>query len=227
MTAEVAILRAYALASQHRCSEAERMLGSVPDAIRSPSGADLLARIKFEQGDIDSARRIWEEVIRIQPDNEPAKKALECIDAPLLTKRLWGFCFGQKWTWLAIMAVLMGVSFSVGKALRSNVEQKEPVPIEQEKTVSNVIAEQEVEIARINNALLADLRCGILTNMTEDTVLVVSGGQGKYITDRMRNLAVVSECIMGVTEIPLSKILLQVGEISRPYLLLQIINISN
>ena len=123
MTAEVAILRAYALASQHRCSEAERMLGSVPDAIRSPSGADLLARIKFEQGDIDSARRIWEEVIRIQPDNEPAKKALECIDAPLLTKRLWGFCSGQKWTWLAIMAVLMGVSFSVGKALRSNGEQ--------------------------------------------------------------------------------------------------------
>ena len=93
--------------------------------------------------------------------------------------------------------------------------------------MSNVIAEQEVEIARINNALLADLRCGIFTNMTEDTLLVVSGGQGKYITDRMRNLAVVSECIMGVTEIPLSKILLQVGEISRPYLLLQIINISN
>ena len=87
MTNEVAILRAYAFASQGKYAEAEQMLQSLPGVLDTPSGADLLARIRFEQGDEDAARHIWEQILRVDPANEAAMKALEALDNPTLCCR--------------------------------------------------------------------------------------------------------------------------------------------
>ena len=82
MTSESAILRAYAMLSQGRCDEAERMLKSVPEALATPSGADLLARLRFEQGFADEAREIWNRVHAAFPDFESAAKALDAFANP-------------------------------------------------------------------------------------------------------------------------------------------------
>lgn len=97
MTAEVAILRAYALASQRKYSAAKRMLVSVPEALRTTSGTDLLARILFEEGDAETARGIWKKILRFDPANEAARKALAVPEdtRARIGTRLRRFC--RKW----------------------------------------------------------------------------------------------------------------------------------
>lgn len=80
MTSEVAILRAYALATQGRYVDAEKLLKSVDGALDTLDGADLLARIRFEQGDNETAIRIWKQILLLEPSNEKALKALRGID---------------------------------------------------------------------------------------------------------------------------------------------------
>lgn len=82
MTNESAILRAYALLSQGKHDEAEQMLKDAPGALNTPSGADLFARLRFEQGFDDEARQIWERVQAAFPDFEPANKALAAFVSP-------------------------------------------------------------------------------------------------------------------------------------------------
>ncbi len=82
MTSEVAILRAYALFSQGKCDAALEMLKNAPKALNTPSGADLFARIRFEQGFADEAKAIWERIHAAFPDFAPAIQALEAFANP-------------------------------------------------------------------------------------------------------------------------------------------------
>ena len=218
MTAEVAILRAYAFASQGKYAEAEQLLASVPEALNTPSGADLFARIKFEQGDVATARRIWEELLVVDATNESAKNALAAIDAPLemseIDEPATCFCRRRKYVCAAVLAVLLGFAFSLGKAWQGKVP-----PSKDESTIcaetepqSRIIAEQTLDISKINGKVLSQLRDGILTNMTEKTMLVLSGGRGKYITDRQNCLSVIAEIVCANTKVPLSKILFKTSE---------------
>ena len=218
MTAEVAILRAYAFATQGKYAEAERLLVSAPEALNTPSGTDLFARIKFEQGDVATARRIWKELLVVDATNESARNALAAIDAPLdvseIDEPALCFCRRRKYVCAAVLAVLLGFTFSLGKAWQG----REP-PSKNESTICaetepqpRIIAEQTLDISKINGRVLSQLRDGILTNITDNTMLVLSGGRGKYITDRQKCLAVIAETVCSNAKVPLSKILFNASE---------------
>ncbi len=208
MTSEVAILRAYAYASQGKYAEAEQLLASVPEALTTPSGADILARIRFEQGDEAAARHIWEQMLAVDPSNESARKALAALDVPPceLGDDTVVPCFCRRWKYAvaALLAMLLGISFSLGKACRGTVP---PQP--------RIIAEQMLDISKINGKILVELRNGILTNMTDNTVLVISGGRGKYVTDRQRCLSVIAESLSQIAGVQMGDILISVAEDSQ------------
>ena len=224
MTNEVAILRAYAFASQGKYAEAEQILQSMPEALDTLSGADLLARIRFERGDEDAARHIWEQILRVDPANEAAMKALEALDNPVLCEEC-GDSFCRKWKYIiaAVLAILLGISFSIGKACRKDKPVQSQVAQQQ---VPVVIAEQTLEIAKINGKVLAGLRDGILTNMTDKTILVLSGGRGKYATDRIQELAVIADNLRMMSHIPLSRICLRLQDGSLESIRIQIFSSS-
>lgn len=219
MIAEVAILLAYAFASQGKYDEAEQLLASVPEALNTPSGADLLARIKFEQGDESAARRIWEGLLAVDPSSESARNALAALDASpcKLCDGDVQQCFCCRWKYVCAftLAVLLGLAFSLGKAWKCTSSEMLQAPKQSSCQHSRVIAEQMLEISKINGKVLAELRDGILTNLTEGVVLVLSGGKGKYVTDRQRNLSVIADCIGAKLSISLSQMYLQpAGETS-------------
>lgn len=212
MTAEVAILRAYAFATQGKYAEAEQLLASAPEALNTSSGADLFARIKFEQGDEPTARHIWEEMLSVDPSNESARNALVAIDSlPDLPSMEYDepcFCRRFKYACAVGIAVLLGVTFSIGK-MCGGMKQAE---ITQEADCPVVIAEQSIPVGAINGVLLRSLKDGILTNMTDSTALVLSGGRGKFITDRQKRLSIIVDCIKMESKVPLSKILFQASD---------------
>ncbi len=218
MTSEVVILRAYAFASQGKYADAEQLLASVPEALNTPSGADLFARIKFEQGDVATARRIWEELLVVDATNESAKNALAAIDAPLDMSEIDEpepcFCRRRKYVCAAVLAVLLGFAFSLGKAWQGRVPPSKNVSTicAETEPQPRIIAEQTLDISKINGRVLSQLRDGILTNMTEKTGLVMSGGRGKYATDRMRSIVVIADCLKDVAGIPLSRMMFRAGD---------------
>lgn len=209
MSIEVAILRAYAFASQGKYAEAEQLLSSVPEALNTPSGADLFARIKFEQGDESTARRIWEELLTVDPSNESARRALAAIDSQsgfLLTEGPEAcLCHRFKYACAVLIVAMLGAAFAIGKmcggAVQSETALKAEAPV--------IVAEQSIQAEAINGALLRSLKDGILTNMTDSATLVLSGGKGKYIIDRQKRLSIIAECINMEAKVPLSQILFQ------------------
>ncbi len=213
MTSEVAILRAYALATQGRYAEAEALLKSADGALNTTTGADLLARIRFEQGDNESAKSIWEQVLSVEPTNESALKALAATDSPANEELVcddWGGCFCRQFKFIcaAVVAVIIGVAFSIGKMCGGRGQPE--TAKEADRPV--VIAEQSIPAGSINGALLRSLKDGILTNMTDSTTLVLFGGKGKYITDRQKRLSIIAECIKMESKVPLSQILFQASD---------------
>jgi hypothetical protein len=80
---------------------------------------------------------------------------------------------------------------------------------------SRIIAEQTLDISKINGKILEELSNGILTNMTDNTVLVISGGMGKYVTDRQRSLSVIAESISQIAGVQMGDILISVAEDSQ------------
>ena len=218
MTAEVAILRAYAFASQGKYAEAVQTLASVPEALNTPAGADLIARIRFEQGHETAARRIWEAILAVDPANEPARKALSALDAqPEAPEKVEREpCLGRrrKYVRAAVLAALLGIAFSVGKAWRGTPQRNGGEVRAEAELRPRIIAGQTLEISKINGKVLGELREGLLTNLTDSTVLVLSGGRGRYAAERAKSLSVIVDSLSAVAGVPASSILFQVGDTS-------------
>ena len=213
MTSEVAILRAYALASQGRYAEAENLLKSADGSLDTLAGADLLARIRFELGDIESANQIWEQVLSVDPTNESALMALNVRNATSAEEFVCSdlkerFCLWFRVVCAVVIAVLIGLAFFIGRMCDDKVQPE--ASLEPKRPV--VIAEQSIPVRTINVALIRSLKNGILTNMVENSSLVLSGGTGKYITDRQKQLSIIAECINKEAKVPLSQILFQASD---------------
>ena len=213
MTSEVAILRAYAFASQGKYAEAEQVLSSVPEVLNTPSGADLFARIRFEQGDVETARRIWEELLVVDPSNESARNALAAIDSPIELSTTEDaaaccFCYRFRYACAAVVIVLLGMAFFIGKICGGKAQ----VGTTPEVDSSIIIAEQSIPVRAINGALLRSLKEGILTNMTDETVLILSGGRGRLVADKVRNLAIIAECLNYETKVPFGKLFIHLND---------------
>lgn len=79
MNTDDLILRSYALSTTGLYEEAEALLKSDADALKSVPGLDLLARLRVEQGDDISARRLWKQVLEMDPNNIRALAALRML----------------------------------------------------------------------------------------------------------------------------------------------------
>jgi len=198
--------------SQGKYAEAEQLLVSVPEAINSSTGADLLARIKFEQGDESTARHMWEKLLAIDPANESARNALAAIDSPIDLSAMENveacLCRRFKYACAVVIVSLLGFAFIIGTICGG----KGQVEATQEADKIGVVAEQSIPVRAINGALLRSLKDGILTNMNNNTILVLRGGKGKYITDRQKRLSIIAECFERESKVPLSKILFQASD---------------
>lgn len=225
MSAESTILRSYAFASQGKYGEAEAILKSDADAIRSLHGADLYARILITSGRSESALRVWEEILLEDPKNQLAEKAIEAIrnDRTEGLNILRKSMFMHRLIRGAIIAVACGLLFSLGKWCGASSSNSEGAIAES----AGSTAQRTVIVSnRITGKVLADLRDGFLTNLTDNTVLIVKGGDGKYVTDRQRKLAVVAECISGIAKVPMSKMYFQPSELSVEEITLSIVDME-
>lgn len=174
MTSESAILRAYALLSQGRCDEAERMLKSVPESLATPSGADLLARLRFEQGFADEAREIWNRVHAAFPDFEPAAKALDAFSNPPSDGvDDGGACGLSKIVRIAAVVVLVAVAVGMAvsvvssfKGCRQQTNEEALPPVAVAGTVNSVTS----YVDRVRTEFVDR----IVTNVVERTVEVPS-----------------------------------------------------
>lgn len=218
MTAEVAILRAYALASQGKYTEAEVVLKSVAGAMDSLQGADLYARILCATDRKDLARRVWQEILHVQPDNDSAKQAINVLDNPVVFGPDEGASSTsrkRKILFAAIAAMALGAAFSIGKAInRGNPAVGADAPV--------VIAEAKIG-GQISSSTLRELQQGFLTNLNNRSVLIVKGGRGRNVTDRQKRLAVIAENISDVVKIPFAKIFFQPAAEPTEDVILQIV----
>ena len=121
----------------------------------------------------------------------------------------------------AVAAVAVGVLVSVLAAVKTCGSQPAPQH-DCKSSPPAVIAEVSINGA-INGKTLTSLREGFLTNLTEEAVLVIRGGVGKYVTDRQKKLAVIADCMLVVAKVPVSKMYLQPAPESTDEIVLQIV----
>lgn len=144
MNPEAVLMSAYAFATQERYGEAEKLLASCPEAIKSVQGQDLLARIRLAEGKIDEARSIWERILVIDSSYSQASTALQALDHPVQDG-------GQNKGRIAIaiaIALVAGIFiWSLGRGCRSEISG--PCPRPQTVYVTNdVIRVQTNEVVR-------------------------------------------------------------------------------
>lgn len=170
MTTESAILRAYALLSQGEYEDAERMLAGAQGALDTPSGADLLARLRFEQGFDDEARQIWSRIHEAFPDFEPATKALEAFENPPPeteeseeTRRVFPV--------FALLVLLAGVGLATWGFLR----KPETVVRIEERVLTNTV-EKVVNVPVVSCTTSFVDRVSYVTNVVRDI-------QTKFVTN--------------------------------------------
>ena len=179
MTSEVAILRAYALFSQGKCDAALEMLKNAPKALNTPSGADLAARIRFEQGLADEAKRIWERIHAAFPDFEPAAKALEAFVNPPETEAEESEDEDESprrvFPIVALLVLLLGIGCAVWGFCRKpeSVVQKEVFTNEVERVVNvpvtQVVTSVVERVAFVTNTVSVVQRV-VETNVVERVV---------------------------------------------------------
>lgn len=80
MTDNTILLTACTLARANRLDAAEELILSDPRLTRLPAALDLLARIRAHQGNLADARRLWNEILAIDPENKQAQAALKALD---------------------------------------------------------------------------------------------------------------------------------------------------
>ena len=110
--ARTALLCAYTLATAKHYAEAEALILSDTDVAKTPEALDLLARIRAEQGDVAEARRLWQEIVSLDPDNKSARRALRNLGKP--PRRWWMKIVVAAGKRLAALTVGLGVGLVVG-----------------------------------------------------------------------------------------------------------------
>lgn len=222
---EKTILKAYALASQCKYAEAEFLLKSDHEALGTPYGLDLYARILYAVGKTEAARHIWEELLRSSPDYEAAKNALDADQNALrfCPSELMGMSRILKLSFVGIAAIALIIAFSIGRACHTSIGKAcHTLEVNSTPEPPSVIAEITIT-GRINGKVLSSLCDGFLTNLTEESVLVIRGGSGRYVTDRLKKLAVIADCIKEVANVPFSKMYFQPADKSVDEIVLQIV----
>lgn len=203
MIATTTIQRSFALACKGKYDIAEELLTSSPETLQTPHGADLYARILFATGRRESARAVWEKILEAAPDYEPARLALEAGTSG----RKFKLCnlfrgYNLRRCLVAMLAVIVVIeSFILTTNNRREETGAPPTP-------PSVILTATIPSDLMRESLQS-LQKGFLTNLTEKSILLIRGGVGRYITDRQRQLAVLTECLTASTGIPSSKVYLQ------------------
>lgn len=174
MNPEAVLISAYALATQERHDEAERLLESCPEAGQSVSGQDLLARIRLAQGRADQARQIWNRILSVEPTNPEAKAAIDALDHPICDP-LNPY---RKFVIAGVIAVALGIVISIVGALNRPV----PVVVAQEqRTVfvtnvvervqTNTVIKTETKVVEVEKPVERIVE-RVLTNIVDRTVEV-------------------------------------------------------
>lgn len=191
MTSEVAILRAYALLMQGAHEEAILFLEKVPEVLQTPSGVDLLARIYFEQGELEKAKVLWEKLRLSAPDFEPAIKALEAYASPHSTQSA---SFGRNaWICVGILAALLFLVTSVAFFVKPN-----PSSASQPQAMERICCEEIIlpYTLPLSSALIGDRISEILKDKTIRCDFLISGGDGS-VKKRRNQLLVLEEVLAG------------------------------
>jgi hypothetical protein len=116
------LLRAYTLAKAKRYSEAEALILSDSEVVKTPPAIDLLARLRFEQKDLIEARRLWEELLSTYPHYSPARRALKHFDR----KSRW-LTLGRLTVFIIVLLALLCVG--LGMYVQS-LRAPTPTPLE-------------------------------------------------------------------------------------------------
>lgn len=108
--AKTALLCAYTLARAKQYSEAETLILSHEELSKTPEALDLLARIRMEEGDIAEARRLWQNIATVYPENKAACSALKVIGKrPLRMK--WNI------VWAVLLPIVLLAGILIGTTL--------------------------------------------------------------------------------------------------------------
>ena len=174
MNPEAVLISAYALATQERHDEAERLLESCPEAGQSVSGQDLLARIRLAQGRADQARQIWNRILSVEPTNPEAKAAIDALDHPICDPPNPY----RKFVIAGVIAVALGIVISIVGALNRPV----PVVVAQEhrtvfvtnvveRVLTNTVIKTETKVVEVEKPVERIVE-RVLTNIVDRTVEV-------------------------------------------------------
>lgn len=201
MTNEVVILRAYALLSQGECDAALEMLKGAPRALNTLSGADLFARIRFEQGFEDEARQIWERIHAAAPDFEPATKALEAFrNPPREVEDEEKVPRGGGWI-VVCVALLLGASGIVWGFCR-----KPEAVVQVCETVQTNVVERVVEVPVTTCVTAMVERVCFVTNTLEVVRRVVETNVVERVVTNIIEKVVDKGAQAVVTNVPVAKV---------------------
>lgn len=195
MNVEAVLMSAFALAVQGRYDEAERLLESCPEAVKSVSGQDLLARIRFAQGETDLARQIWDGILAVDPANPEAKSALDALAHPIPDPpRPW-----RKFVVAGAIAVSFGIAISIVRAMMASAPvaaDREPctafVTNVVERVLTNTIVKVETRVVEVERPVER-----VVTNIVDRTVEVEVVSVVTQYVDRVDGNNMVQTAVKG------------------------------
>lgn len=174
MNLEAVLMSAYALATQERFDEAERVLESCPEAVQTVPGQDLLARIRLAQGQTDQARQIWDRILSVEPANPEAKAAIDALDHPIPDPPNPY----RKFVIAGAIAVALGIGISIVGALNRSapvVVAQEPrtvfVTNVVERVQTNTVIKTETKVVEVEKPVERIVE-HVVTNVVDRTVEV-------------------------------------------------------
>lgn len=147
------LLRAFLLASAGQHGEAERLLCGDRMMAESAQRLDLLARIRMEQGDETTARRLWEKLLALEPDHAGSVAALELLNRPW-----WMAPRFRKSAMRAVAAVgavaLAGIAWAMGARSREQPEVRcgAPDPAEVRPSIAEAATRAGERIVTIESS---------------------------------------------------------------------------
>ena len=162
----VAISRATDLARTGQYAQAEDALGLI-HGTSSPLAMDLLARIRAQQGRLAEAQALWTEAIRLDPNNEAYRSALQRL-SQISSPSSWGY-FGRGLTWFALSVVVLVVFVSAFRTLL--IHERETLASERRKTLPSPRPETNPSI---------DLQLQGVSQRTEGNAVVLRFDSGLF-----------------------------------------------